>query len=56
MSDTTYWRVQYCQTRWLFRYRVKDFSRPGDGHVETFLTRRGAEKFIQRHTWTEAQP
>lgn len=53
MSDTTYWRVQRCPNRLFWRYRVKDYSRPGDGHIETFMTRRGAERFIARHTWVD---
>lgn len=53
MSAATYWRVQECPSRWLWRWRVVAFDRPGCPTVETFLTRGGAERFIRRNTWRE---
>lgn len=39
---------------WLWRWGVRDLqSVSGRTIVETFLTRRGAERWIRANTWTE---
>lgn len=47
------WVVEFAPHRWFFKWRVVDVDSPSRRQMETFMTRRAAERFIRRYRWVQ---